>query len=537
MRALFTLLVVAGIASASASAQSLSGNPLPAAHYPEARVVQRGLLRIGFEPEYISFDDVYDAAGMRRPLGWTLSSDSAGSDIFPTAAPAETGARILSGIADYRLSIGKMLTVRQADVRRFPFTIEVGIGKHLSLTAAVPLVTTRTQITFSLDTTAVNAGLNPAFTTGGTNAIASLIQAYNAQADAVDAQIAGGAYGCPGSAQCIQAQDVVNRTRAATQALSMMTGVAADGSLSEAAPPFVPRASSAAGLAIQAELNQLASDLAALGATPAVSGLSLPAAATDTGAIQALLAGPEAGFDATRLGFLKYRQKLGDMELGLRWGLADRSSLRAVLGAGVRLPTGKREDPNYFVDIGAGDHQFDAIGSFEAVWTPGKVVALAIQGDYTLQFPDRLTQRVTPPDQPLNVAASSAAVNRNLGDVLHLSAYPSVRLSEAFTAYGAVHYFHKGADTYTRVDGDPVFITVPASWYYPASALGALSKFEQVSFGAGIHYDAQGVQGQYLPIQAGIDYRAAFRGTGGLTPKDVRLSFYIRLYYRLFGRR
>ncbi|MDH3459247.1 MAG: hypothetical protein OER90_20585, partial [Gemmatimonadota bacterium] len=57
-----------------------------------------------------------------------------------------------------------------------------------------------------------------------------------------------------------------------------------------------------------------------------------------------------------------------------------------------------------------------------------------------------------------------------------------------------------------------------------------------VELRGGVFYRAaEGRGGPALPIEAGIDYRAAFRGSGGLTPKAVSLNFYLRLFWRWFG--
>jgi hypothetical protein len=56
---------------------------------------------------------------------------------------------------------------------------------------------------------------------------------------------------------------------------------------------------------------------------------------------------------------------------------------------------------------------------------------------------------------------------------------------------------------------------------------------ESMSFGGGIAYHAVRTSG--LPVEAGVDYRAVFSGSGGQTPKSTTLNFYLRLSWRIFG--
>ena len=54
------------------------------AQYPDAWVLPRGTLRIGFEPKYIYVSERFDTTGMREPIGIDFSDDSAGVRFIPT---------------------------------------------------------------------------------------------------------------------------------------------------------------------------------------------------------------------------------------------------------------------------------------------------------------------------------------------------------------------------------------------------------------------------------------------------------------------
>ena len=58
---------------------------------------------------------------------------------------------------------------------------------------------------------------------------------------------------------------------------------------------------------------------------------------------------------------------------------------------------------------------------------------------------------------------------------------------------------------------------------------------QALSFGAGIAYRSDMTStGRTLPVEAGFNYRWAFSGSGGLTPKANSVQLYVRLFYRLF---
>ncbi|MCP4247744.1 MAG: hypothetical protein GY778_11910, partial [bacterium] len=142
----------------------------PAVHgqTQDARVIPRGLLRIGFEPHYQSYDQRFAlntpgiTDGSAELLGADLTADSVGSNLFPAARAAEEAIAAIIGDPDYRMNIGAFNTARDADIRRFPFSLAFGLTSRLTITANVPIVTHRSQITFTNDTTDANAGLNAA---------------------------------------------------------------------------------------------------------------------------------------------------------------------------------------------------------------------------------------------------------------------------------------------------------------------------------------------------------------------------------------
>ena len=529
--AAFLALACVGISAATPAATL--------AQYPDTYMLGRGVLRMSFEPSYVNWGYRFDTSGVAEPLGTDLSFDSTAGNFFPTLTPAERAIWSITGDSTLGINAGAFRTTLDADVRRFPFNFRLGLLDRLTFTASIPVVTTRMQVDFVVDTTETNVGWNQASAlsnaaAGAVPQIAELLGQVEASANALDATVNSGGLDCPTGPQCDSARDLVSRARALVNDLIALTGVNAGGQLATTLPPFAPMASSAAGQALASAIQGISAEFRALGA-PAVTGtLPLPAAkiSPDSVGIQTVLTETSAGFgyDAQALEFAKYRQKLGDLELGLRFDLLQRPSLRAVLSTTVRLPTGKRDAPDHYVDIGTGDRQTDIETGIEVAFEPGSVVGLAVTARYSLQLGDRLVRRLTPRHQPIALAAAEQLVSRNLGDVISVAAFPTLKLNEAFRAYGAIQYYHKGSDTYSGSDYAPPGLPTVA-----AADLGVETGMRRVSLGAGIHFRSSGREGISLPAEAGIHYFAAYQGSGGFTPKTTGVTFYLRLFRRVFG--
>lgn len=527
-RVLATILTVLTVgAAAPATAQ-----------FPDAWIVPRGVLRISFEPQYTNYGERFDVAGNTEPLGSDFSPAAAGVSLVPTMYSPQSAIRSITGDSVYTPNTGAWQTKWEADIRRFPLDLALGISNRLTLTASIPLVSTRSQVSFVIDSTGADQGWNQvtveAGNAGASAQIRSLLTELDAGAAFVEGRIAAGDYGCPSSTQCDQARDLVDRTRRLAADLTVLTGVLQDGSTAEILPPFAPLSSSTAGQAIVSVIQATSTELQSFGASGVTTTLPLPGARLSADDLNAMLIDPALGYDAFPLEFVKYHLKLGDAEVGLRWGAVQRPGLRTVLLGIVRLPTGQRDLANHLIDIGTGDRQIDVVLGAQGSWEPGSVVALNAEASYTFQLGDNLPRRVTPHDRPIAILATEQIVGRNLGDELRLGLYPAIRLSGAFRAYGSVFYYRKGGDGFSR---DAGFTVPPGQIQTEVSDLEFQTAMSSVSVGGGIYYrSTEGRHGPKLPIEAGIDYRAAFNGSGGQTPKAASLYLYLRLYWRLWGR-
>ncbi|MDH3368466.1 MAG: hypothetical protein OEO17_11530 [Gemmatimonadota bacterium] len=500
------------------------------AQYPDARLVPSGALSVSFEPRYMNYRERLDAGGTLEPLGTDFSDSAAGARLFPTLVTSQDAVRAMLGDDSYAMTAGAFQTALDADIRTFPFNFRFGLSSRITLTASIPVVTTRAQVSFVVDSASANVGWNQVATAAGNVQAATQIQTLLADLESaaqfVEAQIAAGAYGCPSSPSCTAAQDAVTRARAMAVNVSGLSGLDAAGTVAPELPPFAPLASSAAGAAIVQAIATLSTELQSLGAPALTASFPLPTGTLGTDDVGSVLSDPEFGYEALPLAFTRFRQKLGDVELGLRYGLVQRSATRAVVFATARLPTGTLDDPDNFVDIGTGDRQTDVELGFEGFVQAGSFVALAASAAYNFQFSQQLPRRITSHDRPFAPLSTLEDVNRNLGDMLWVGLYPSLRLAPAFTAYGSATYFRRSADRVTLAGTSPGSSPDPAVLEFETS-------MESMGFGGGIAYHA--VRASGLPVEAGVDYRTVFSGSGGQMPKSTSLHFYLRLSWRIFG--
>ena len=519
---LVVLTAAAGLPAAPAAAQ-----------LPDPYVVPRGALRVSFEPWYTSFDQLFDSTGTRIPLGAYLSTDTLGARYFTTLGPAELAVRSITGDSTFRFDAGAFRARLDGDIRRFPFSFALGLSDRLTLTATVPLVVTRVNAFATLDTTDANAGWNQVTDrgaiAGARDSVTQLLADLTTAAEALEAGIAAGQFGCPTDPTCDQARALAQRIPVLAADLAVLVGVPGlvSGDGTTPAPPFAPLAGSPAGQAIQQAIAGVSAELVSLRLPPLSGGLPLPAGRVEGNGVDPVLGGAAFGYDAAAVssGATTKLSGLGDIEVGMRYGIAQRKSLRAVIGAGARLPTGKRDSPGNLVDLGTGDRQLDLIWTLDAAFEPGDHLGLWLAASWTMQFPDQLARRVTRLDQPVVLAAAETVVRRNLGDVIRVSAHPAVRLTPQLRVFVSGSYYRKGRDSYS-VGGNAV------------PELEALTAMETWGFGAGVWFRGdRGRRGAALPLDAHLAYNVAYFGSGGATPKASTLNFGLRLYYNLWGSR
>lgn len=503
------------------------------AQIPDARLMPAGAFRWAFTPSWKSWDRVLDVNGDERLLTSLASSDSAGADLFSPMAAAEKAVQYIIADTTYRMTLGAMKTALDADARRFPLDFAVGLGRRVTFTAGFPIVVTRMNAVLTLDSTSGNLGWNQMATAAGNSGGASQIATLFSQLDASLMQLnirlaPGGALGCPGGPQCGPATSAYNRAAALRYNLNTLVGQVANIAAiptpgfrvvgPAGAQSAAPLATSAAGLAINAAILSVSQLLALYGAPGITETLPLPAKRLSASDVQTIVGTPALGYGDSPFDYTKVTG-LGDAELGIRVGAVQTPHARVVLFGGARLPTGKRDSPLNLIDIAPADRQLDLTAGFEAALEPGSTIALSLAGSFTRQFPDELDRRVAPQEQVITTAPV-VRVRRDLGDELYLSAFPGIRLNDAFRVYAGGTYYHKGADRYSGTAD--------------ADSIGIRTEMQATSFTGGIQYRSVG-GAEKLPVEAGLTYSAVYTGSGGFTPKATTLTMYLRFYYRLWG--
>lgn len=506
-----------------------AASPPLAAQLPDPYVVPRGALRVGFDPQWTSWAELFSVGGTRIPLGAYYSADALGTSLLPTLADARDAIRSITGDGQFTFNAGAFRTTLDADIRRFPFTLAVGLSSRLTLEATVPLVTTRVKSAASVDSTTSDAGWNPASTqapVGAFDSLTTLLADLDASAALVEAGIAAGSYGCPTGPTCDEARDLVTTIRALAADLRVMTGFDAVVSGSGIVPPFSPTATSTAGQAVLQAVADVDARLAALGEAPLTATLPLPTVPVGTDAMDPVLGEAQFGYSAASLnpGETIKLSGLGDIELGLRYAVAQGAAFRAVLGALVRLPTGKKQDdPDDYVDIAPADGQLDIGLRLDGAFEPGSAVGIWFSGGYLMQFGDRIIKRVRRADQPIVPISQTATVERNLGDEFRASVHPALRLAPGFRVFVSAGYYRRLADRYTLAG-----TTVPE--------LEALTAMTLWTVGGGVWYRMERNRRAFrLPVEAGFHYDTALSGDGGTAPKGGRMSLSLRFFYNLWG--
>ncbi len=221
------------------------GVSLAAQTVERADVAGHGRLRVTFDPRIVGWDAQF-VNGARLPLGLPLTGDTVGAMAIPVVARLEQDVRVASGVPGFVANLGQsLLSVRQ-ERRTTPITAELGLSDRLSLSVSVPIVRVATRAHLQISSKGANLGLNPLLR-GVANSGASygaFFTQFDTSLARLDANIAGGGYGCPASRQCA-AQAFLDSARGVRTVLyEMVHGAGQTGS------PFMPLDSSDGGRGI-----------------------------------------------------------------------------------------------------------------------------------------------------------------------------------------------------------------------------------------------------------------------------------------------
>ena len=206
---------------------------------------------------------------------------------------------------------------------------------------------------------------------------------------------------------------------------------------------------------------------------------------------------------------------IGDIELLAKYRFRDEAPFRLAVSGGLRLPTGREDDPDSLVDVAFGDGQTDVLLRFHADYLGVEKLLLNGTLRYDIQLPAERTMRV-PADVNLPLTDQKDKVDLDLGDILELEFAGTYTLSR--TWYGGLKYRYtqKAKDS---VDGYP----------------GLEDETDTTSHMAFVSLGYTTVR-SYLdkeakvPLEVGVTYRNRFAGTNNVTRSEY-VSLDLSLYF------
>ncbi|MBI3016439.1 MAG: transporter [Deltaproteobacteria bacterium] len=208
---------------------------------------------------------------------------------------------------------------------------------------------------------------------------------------------------------------------------------------------------------------------------------------------------------------------LGDIELGLKYRFWNSQNWSLATKSGVRLPTGRVDDPNVLTDIGFGDGQTD-LGStllVDYIGIPHTLLNTWVK--YTVQLPDRQLLRV--PNTGELFTTKSENIRRNLGDRVDAAVTAEYSFLTAFNINATYAFFSKQKDRFQSDLG------------FNAPGLEANTAQQKHSADVGIGFSTLPWfrQGSFkLPMDAGLNLEVPLAG------KNVAKATAVNLEYKLY---
>jgi hypothetical protein len=460
-----------------------------------------------------------------------FGSAALGSDRIPGLRSADSLLSAILGQPGSRLNLGSQRANGQLTIGTGTIGAALGLTRKLTLFGDIPLVTTRVQAHFRLDSTAANAGLNTALPGHPDNGNAiSFFASFDNALSTLSNQINSGAYS---GAQLALAQSI--STRAATlrdqlRALTIDPGTATN---------FLPSQGSAAGLQIIAEVrglqDTLSNDLAVSGF--AVDPFLPPTRLTDPEFATAISdqLGPIAAFPLAEAKIAR----MGDMDVGATYTLVDdfdrpgkTGGFRFAVSGLLRLPTGQRDSPNNLLDVGTGNGRYEAGVSGTADLSSRRWGA-RFSGGYLARFAALRVRRVAAPSEAYPDASRLTNMRFNAGDILALGVQPYFRLARNLAITSQVDYQRVGSDRYVYDKPSDAIAGLDPN-------LLSLGNRSALAVGVGVTYvgrspnECEPGKRCGWPIDASWNYTTVMHGSGDRVLKFRTTRLEIRWYQRIW---
>ena len=502
------------------------GVSLAAQTVERADVAGHGKLRVTFDPRIVGWDAQF-VNGARLPLGLPLTGNTVGATAIPVVARLEQDVRVASGVPGFVANLGQsLLSVRQ-ERRTTPITAELGLSDRLSLSVSVPIVRVATRAHLQISSKGANLGLNP-FLRGVANSGASygaFFTQFDTSLARLDANIAGGGYGCPASRQCA-AQAFLDSARGVRTALyQMVHGAGQTGS------PFMPLDSSDGGRGIVQVVSYLQTrDSAAFNVTGFRDSFLLAHDTLSADLVAGAIVDSAYGFGYRGLPYRNsFRLGLGDIEVAAKYRLAASAHYAAALVGLLRLPTAQRDSDDDWLRQGLGDHQMDVEGRFIQELFVGSRLWLNVAVRGGIQRPGTRVRRVAPFGAILVPFAATAQLAWDPGDYAGVDVAPLYRLNPRFAAGLTASYWIKQQDRYTfRSAQDSLDLAARLGAPTSAALLDEGTAERRLRFGVAVTYVGPSFEGGFSIEQT------VSGGTAGVTPAAPVYRIVMRTTRKLF---
>ena len=219
----------------------------PAAAQLPALGAPRGVARFEIGGDFGNTSDQF-LDGSTQPYRAQFSASTLGVRLLPGARRRpRRRSRNSAASGRYTLSLGRASMQAQASVGTLRLGATLGLTSKLSLFGVVPIVRQQIKLEYGLDSAGANAGYNPADPTFGTAAGVAFLDSLGTTVDTLAARLSSGFYYAATHRQAL--------------ALATYAYLASLDSL-YATSPFVPLATSAAGVAMTGAVSGMQTNLA-----------------------------------------------------------------------------------------------------------------------------------------------------------------------------------------------------------------------------------------------------------------------------------
>ncbi len=478
--------------------------------------VPRGKLRWDFAGRFESFDWRW-RDGIREEAAGDFNNKSLDRNFVPGLGDAEDRIKRIAGI-NASLSLGTSQASEIVNRGMLGIGGAIGVTNRITVFGMVPIVRIQVRPIFAITSTGANAGLSPNNSTTlnqlavAVDSLRKLINNHQYDSDPTLKALAQTTLDQAVDLQGLLTTPVVAR--------------------------FLPLSGSAIGSALLAGISTFQQNMhGPLGLSIFNALPSLPSSGITNAQFDQYITDPNGPIAAQSLTAVPETIYVGDIEVGAVLGLFDRfpkSDLgvgaRSALVGTVRLRTARLASPTRFFDLGTGDRQPDVQVDWVTDLARGRLGA-RLAASYNLQLPGNQNRRVTNPNDPIALASALAAVRRDPGDELRLTARPFIRLAPYLSLYAGVEYWKKGEDKWTYLPGQDSVAGVDIS------VLGLGSKSNALLLSGGISYTHSGLNkygGLKLPLDASLRYERVARSTLGVFPDGNVVSINLRFYSGLW---